>query len=566
MGLSPLGWGVNAFFAALQRFGIGRLAVLIGVGGGGAALLITILMNLAAPPMSLLYSNLDLREAGTITQALDAAGIKYQAQADGSTIMVARDKVASARLMLAGKGLPTADSVGYEIFDSQNALGQTDFVQQLNMKRATEGELARTIRALDGVTFARVHLVLPERQLFQDATDQASASVTIGVGAREPSTDQVRAVQNLVAGAVPNLKPERVVVIDQAGKTLSAESDGAVGGKAAEDAKQAIEDGIRARVKNLVEGIVGAGKARVQVSADVDMSQVTTQSEKFDPDGQVVRSEQTNESSAKDSQGGGGSTQAASASTNLPGGTQTAAQNNPANGSENTGSESTTNYEISKVVTTQVQQPGTIKRLSVAVAVDGVTAPGKDGKPGPYTPRTADEMQHLNDLVKAAMGFTADRGDQVQVVNVRFPDAEDAEGVSAANPLMGFDKNDIMRTVELAVLAVVAGLILFFVIRPLIRSASAGVAAAGGGALVPFAGGGAPIGARVVAMPDGQTISVDAAGQPLALPGPDIDQKIDIARIEGQVKASSIKRVAEFVEKHPEESVSILRGWLHESA
>ncbi len=218
---------MNSFFAALQRFGIGRLAVLLGVGGGGAALLITILINLAAPPMGLLYSNLDLREAGSITQALDQANIKYQVQGDGSTIMVPRDKVATARLMLAGKGLPTANSVGYEIFDSQNALGQTDFIQQLNMKRATEGELARTIRALDGVTFARVHLVLPERQLFQDATDQASASVTIGVGAREPSTDQVRAVQNLVSGAVPNLKPERVVVIDQHGKTLSAESDGA---------------------------------------------------------------------------------------------------------------------------------------------------------------------------------------------------------------------------------------------------------------------------------------------------------------------------------------------------
>src|SRR5215469_15508988 len=221
-------------------------------------------MNLTAEPMALLYSNLDLREAGAITQALDQGGIKYQARGDGSAIMVPRDKVASTRLMLAGKGLPTSDSVGYEIFDNQSALGQTDFVQQLNMKRATEGELARTIRALDGVTYARVHLVLPERQLFQDQADQASASVTIGVGAREPSTDEVRAVQNLVAGAVPDLKPEKVVVIDQHGKTLSAESDGA-GGKAAADARQAIEDQVRARVKSLVEGVVGAGKARVQV-------------------------------------------------------------------------------------------------------------------------------------------------------------------------------------------------------------------------------------------------------------------------------------------------------------
>jgi flagellar M-ring protein FliF len=548
---------LNSFFAALQRFGVARLAILLGVGGGGAALIITILLNLATPPMGLLYSNLDLREAGTITQSLDQAGIKYELRGDGSTIMVSRDKVASARLMLAGKGLPTASSVGYEIFDSQNALGQTDFIQQLNMKRATEGELARTIRALDGVTFARVHLVLPERQLFQDATDQASAAVTIGVGAREPSTDQVRAVQNLIAGAVPDLKPERVTVIDQAGKTLSAEGDSAMGGKAAQDAKAAIEEGIRARIKNLVEGVVGVGKARVQVSADVDMAQVTTQEEKFDPDGQVVRSQSTNENSAKDNSSSASG--ATSASTNVPGSTNSTTASSP------TGNEQTTNYEISKTTTTQVQQPGTVKRLSVAVAVDGVSAVGKDGKPGPYTPRSAEEMQHLNDLVKAAMGFSADRGDQVQVVNVRFPDAADGEGVSAASPMMGFDKNDIMRAIELGVLALVAIMILFFVLRPLIRSATSG-APGGGVALIPAGGSGGGA-ARIVTTAEGHTIAVDAVtGQPLALPSPDIESKIDIARIEGQVKASSVKRVAEFVEKHPEESVSILRTWLHESA
>ncbi len=539
-----------------------RLAVLLGIGGGAVGVLLAIVLNLTAEPMGLLYSNLDLREAGTITQALDQSGIKYEVKGDGSTIMVPRDHVASARLMLAGKGLPTASSVGYEIFDTQSALGQTDFVQQLNMKRATEGELARTIRALDGVTFASVHLVLPERQLFQDSPEQATASVTIGVGAREPSTDQVRAVQNLVAGAVPNLKPERVTVIDQHGKTLSADNDASVGGKAAADAKAAIEDGIQQRIKYLVEGVVGPGKARVEVSADVDMAQVTTQEEKYDPDGQVVRSEQTNENSSRENQNSGGSSGTVSASSNIPSGTPVgAAPVGAASGTETNGTESTTNYEISKTVTTQVQQPGTVKRLSVAVAVDGVTAPGKDGKPGPYTPRTAEEMQHLNDLVKAAMGFSTDRGDTVQVVNVRFPDVEMGEGVSAASPLTGFDKNDVMRAVELGILGLVAVLILFFVIRPMVRNATAG--GGGGLALIP-GGGGAPT--RVVTTADGQTLAVDQSGQPLALPSPDIEQKLDIAKIEGQVKASSVKRVAEFVDKHPEESVSILRSWLHESA
>jgi flagellar M-ring protein FliF len=558
---------VNSFFAAMQRFGVGRLAVLLGVGGGGAALVLAIVMNLFSQPMGLLYSGLDLKEASSITQALDQAGIHNEARGDGSTIMVDRDKVATARLMLAGKGLPTSGSMGYEIFDQQNALGQTDLVQQLNMKRGAEGELARTIMALQGVTFARVHLALPDRQVFQDTNEQPTASVTIGFGAREASPDEVLAVQNLVAGAVRGMKPESVVVIDQHGKTLSAGNDGAAGGRLAADARASVEDQVAARIKNLIEGVVGPGKVRVQVSADVDMAQVTTQEEKFDPDGQVVRSEQTNETSAKDNTGSS-STGATSASTNVPGATSTASTT-PGNGSENTGTESTTNYEISKTVTTQVSQPGTVKRLSVAVAIDGVTAaPGKDGKPGAYRPRTPEEMQHLTDLVKAAMGFSTDRGDQVQVVNEHFPDVEDGEGTSAAGA-MNFDKNDVMRMAELGILGLVAILILFFVLRPMIRSAAAGAAAIAGGGnpLLPGGGGGAAGPVRMVAAPDGQMIAVDQSGQPLALPSPDgATGGIDMARIEGQVKASSVKRVAEFVDKHPEESVAILRSWLHESA
>jgi flagellar M-ring protein FliF len=553
---------VNQLFNALQRYGIGRLAVMLGIGAGAAALIAAIVLNLGTQPMGLLYANLDLREAGTITQALDAAGIKYEVKGDGSTVMVQRDKVASARLLLAGKGLPTASSVGYEIFDTQSALGQTDFVQQLNMKRATEGELARTIRSLDGVTSARVHLVMPHRQLFEDDAEQPSAAVTIGVGAREPSAAQVRSVQNQVAGAVPNMKPDRVTVIDQHGKTLSSGGDAGSANQMALTQKSAVEERFRKTVKDLVEGIVGAGHARVQVSADVDLNQITTQEEKFDPDGQVVRSEQTGEENSHDLQPST-TTTAVGAAGNIPGASPAGSTGGAGNATGR--NDSTTNYEISKTITTEVHAPGTVKRLSVAVAVDGVTAPGAKGKPGVYAPRSADEMKRIDDLVKAAIGYSTDRGDVVSVVNVRFPHEDDQDGVTASSPLMGFDKNDIMRAVELAILGLVSIVILFFVVRPLVRGA-----ANGGGlpALVGGGGGGrgpAPA-TRMVTMNDGQMVEVDAAsGAPLALTGPDMDSKIDIARIEGQVKASSVKRVAEFVEKHPDESVSILRGWLHET-
>lgn len=550
---------MNQFLAALQRFGFGRLAAILGIGAGVAAALFAMTMNLGQPK-ALLYSNLDLKEAGSITQALDQAGVKYEVKGDGSTIMVPRDQVASTRLMLSSKGLPTSGSVGYEIFDQGNALGQTDFVQQLNRQRALEGELARTIRSLDGITSARVHLVIPKRQLFEEEAEQPSAAVTIGVGAKEPTGDNVRAIQNLVAGAVPNLKADKVTVVDQHAKTLSGGDTGMAA--EADGRKMEVESRIAKQVKSLVEGVVGAGKARVNVSADLEMAQVTTQQKTYDPNGQVVRSETTSDQKSSENQPD--SNGQVSAAANIPGGAVGAGG---ANNSSNSGTnESTTNYEISETTRTEVQSPGAVKRLSVAVAVDGVTPVGKDGKPGPYAARSAQEMQQIQQLVEAAVGFNPQRGDKVQVVNVRFPSAADPEGVAAANPLMGFDKNDIMRAAELGVLAIVALLMMFFIVRPLLKGAT------GGGQPMPMMIAGQPV-TQLATTADGQAMQVTVdptTGQTLALPGPvpgsDIDAKIDIARIEGQVKASSIRRVSEFVEKHPEESVSILRSWLHESA
>jgi flagellar M-ring protein FliF len=550
----------------LQRFGIGRLTAILGVSAGVAAALFALVFNLGSEPKALLYSNLDMKEASSITQALDQAGIKYEAKGDGATILVPRDKVASTRLMLSGKGLPTSGSVGYEIFDNTNALGQTDFVQNLNRQRALEGELARTIRSLDGVTFARVQLVLPKRQLFEDEAEQPSASVVIGVAGREPAADQVRALQNLVAGAVPNLKPDRVTIVDQNAKLLGGGDGSSSAGAMASDQRTAMEDGIKKRVREMVEGIVGPGKARVQVTADIDLNQVTTQEEKFDPDGQVVRSTQTTEETSKQNQGE--TSGQATASANIPG---TPGATSTANNGSSTGhNEETTNYEISKTTKTTIEQPGTVRRLSVAVAVDGNTAPSTNGKPGAYTPRSAAEMQRIDQLVRSAVGFDATRGDQVNVINVQFDRSVSAAGAGATgSKLLDFDKNDLMRGAELLVLGVVAALIIFFVVRPLLASATGGgLAALPGGmagvrALPHGPGGGGAGGGQ------GQ-ISYDAVtGEPLALPGPsgnpEMDNRIDIARIEGQVRVSSVKSVSDFVDRHPEESVSILRGWLHEA-
>ena len=533
---------------ALQGFGIGRLAAVLGAGAGAAAILVALMLRMGGAPMSLLYANLDLKEAGQITAQLDQSGVKYEVKGDGSTIFVDRDKVASTRLLLSGKGLPTSGSVGYEIFDNAPALGQTDFVQNLDRQRALEGELARTIRSIQGVSFVRVHLVMPRRQLFEEDAEQPSASILIATGAGRVGAEQVRAIRNLVAGAVPDLKPERVSITDQQGELLAAEGDGAVDGAGGGERSQ-VEERIRRTVKDIVEGVVGPGHARVQVNADVDMAAVTTQSEKFDPDGQVVRSTQTNDEKSNDSKanGTGG---ASTVSQNVPG---AAAATNANGDSSNTGKQDeTTNYEISKTTTTEVRQPGGVKRLSVAVAVDGATGPPVHGKPGPYTPRSAEQMKRIDELVRSAMGFDAARGDQLSVVNVQFDRTLDGEGTSAASAF-SFDKNDVMRGAELLILAGVAGMVIFFVVKPMLKTAS---------------GGGPPVTALATTprfAADGQPALAYEGGGALALPGPATDQRIDIARIEGQVKMSSVKRVAEFVDRHPDESVAILRSWLHEA-
>lgn len=248
--------------ALLGRFGIGRLAALVGGALGLVAVLAAISMRIGGEPQALLYSNLDLKEASEIAAALDAAGVEYEAKGDGSTIMVPRDEVASSRLLLSGQGLPTAGSVGYEIFDEASALGQTDFVQQLNRQRALEGELARTIRAIQGVTSVRVQLALPKRELFEETPEQPSASVVVGFGRGELPADKVVTIRNLVAGAVTGLSAQRVTISDDKGKMLADGSgDGSVTGAAADSLRAEEEGKLRRKVLEIVEGVVGPGRA-----------------------------------------------------------------------------------------------------------------------------------------------------------------------------------------------------------------------------------------------------------------------------------------------------------------
>ena len=544
---------MGGFTAALQRFGIGRLTVVLGVAAGVAAVLVALMLRIGQAPDALLYSNLDLREASEVTAALDSAGIKYSSKGDGSTIFVSRDEGGEARMLVAGKGLVTSGGVGYEIFDNQSVLGQTEFQQNINAKRALEGELARTIQTMRGISSARVMIALPERQLFQAQAAAPTASVVVGVTGGQLTGTQVQAIRNVVASSVPNLKPEKVTLTDTSNRTLAAGSDDAgFSAASAEEARGQTEAQLQARIKDIVEGVVGVGAARVQVTAEIDHSRSTTQEQRFDPDGQVVRSMSTNGSESQDTTGALDG--AATAANNIPGGA--APQATPL-GSRDTQTTETTNYEISNTTTTTIREAGEIKKLAVSVAVDGRWTPPANGEGEPtYAPRPEEEIAQIRALVAAAVGIDEERGDRIEVQNVRFSrEALPSGGTEAGSSLFDFTKNDLMRGIELLVLLVTGVLLIFFVLRPLLKTASGG-----GSAPLQLAGAGGP------AVTSLQTSIIGGGGDAVPqLTGPsDMEQRLDIARIEGQVKASSVKKVADFVEKHPEESTSILRNWVHE--
>jgi flagellar M-ring protein FliF len=552
--------GVNEFLQQLSRIGPARLIVMFGVAAGVAGTLIAVSMGIGGPSRQLLFSGLEMGEATEMAQQLDQAGVGYEFSAGGTALLVDADRVLEARMMLSAEGLPTSGSVGYEVFDRQDGFGATQFVQNVNRVRALEGELARTIRSLEGVSSARVHLALPERRLFDRAAEQPKASVWIALRQGDLGGRHARAIRNLIAGAVPGMSASHVTILDEEGRLLArgeTGEDDAGYSMALEERRAEIEDRLRRRVVDLIESVVGRGSVEVQVSAVVNLERITESSELFDPSGQVVRSTTTVEESSNESdreQDG-----AVSASAAIPDGTSSDEEGRTSQAAA-VRTEETINYEVSRTTRTQVREGGEIQRISVAVAVDGVSAVNDAGEVS-WTPRSAEELERIEALAKTAIGFDERRGDAVEVANVQFARAPvPAEATGAPSPFQ-FDKNDIMRGAELLVLTIVAIMIIFLVARPLLKAIP-------GGAPGVLAIAGAPAAMSPATMAESETLSLtggkatEESKPKQSLPPPE-DERINVAQIEGQVRASSVRKVAEIVEAHPEDSVAILRTWLH---
>jgi|TARA_B100000315_G_scaffold251771_1_gene287187 flagellar M-ring protein FliF len=520
-----------------------------------AMFFVFLMQRFTGTDLELLYSNLDPSDSNQILRQLEAQAVPFQVDANGAQILVPSEDVARLRLSLASEGLPSGSTVGYEIFDDASAIGTTNFLQNVNLVRALEGELARTIRSLKTVRAARVHLVLAQRQLFSREKQRASASVVVNLGgATRLSGEQIASIQHLVAAAVPDLDPSKVSLIDDRGNLLArgdeTDSEQSRSGEL-EDRRITFERRMGAEVTELLEKSVGVGRVKVTVNAGLDFDRISTTEETFDPDGQVVRSTNSIEEQAQSRDAEG--TQPVTVGTNLPD-AGSAGEGGQSSTNQESRTEETVNFEISKRIINHVREIGIVKRLSVAVLVDGITETNEDGDPV-YKERSKADMDNLAKLVSTAIGFNEGRGDTVEVINMRFA----AIQVEADEPLdlfFGLEKNDLLRIAEVVVLSILAILVILLVVRPLVSRAFEALPAAAAAAEQ-----------KLLEQQAAATAALAAPeGVPLDEGEDQFEELIDIDRVEGRVRASSVKKVGEIVEKHPEEALSIIRTWLYQEA
>ena len=543
---------------ALKNIGPGRIAIVGGVFLGLIIFFIIFVTRFTSPSMEVLYSDLDTADSTRITAQLQTMGAKYQLKQGGKEILISAKDVTRVRLELAEQGMG-GSVLGYELFDRSEAIGTTNFMQNVNYIRALEGELSRTIESLNSVKGARIHLVMPKRELFSRKKQEPSASVFLRMrGATRLSSEQISAVQHLVAAAVPSLTPKHISVIDNKGKLLAGgfednDGMGAVSSKI-DEKNRILENRLAKTLEELIEKSVGFGHVRAEVHAEMDFDRISTNEERYDPEGQVVRSTQSIEetSSTKDSDG----SPSVTVGTNLPDADQDSGDSQSSSAAENR-TEETVNFEISKKVINHIREAGTIKKLSVAVLVDYKHELNEEGVKTAIK-RSPEDMELLANLVKGAIGYDADRGDQIEVIQMVFKDSIDVE--EQLDQFFGLDKNDLLRIVEIIVLGIVALLVILLVIRPLIsRAFEANTAAA------------------TAAQAESERLLADQAAEALALAGPgglpapsdmdvedEFEELIDIDRVEGRIKASSMRKVGEIVEKHPEAALSIIRGWMYQ--
>lgn len=501
-----------------------------------------------------LYGHMDAKDISNVMDVLDQNQIKYKLDQRSGALLVESDDVHLARLKLAEFGMPSDGNMGFELMDKEQPLGTSQFVENTRYQRSIEGELARTITNITSIRSARVHLAIPKKTVFVRDAAKPTASVFVEVFAgRSVEPAQVKAIMNLVASSVPDMKMADVTVVDQHGTLLSTGEDSADLLLASKQHQYSVEveNSVIKRINSILEPVIGNGKFRAEVSADIDFTAVEQAAEVFNPDLPAVRSEQTLQEVKTGGDSAGG---IPGALTNQPPGTaaQAPEQIDPVTGqpiaakpASNNREQSTKNYELDRTVSYTKHQQGTLKRLTVAVVVDDKITLNEDGEEE-RTSWTADELNRLSILVRDAVGFSAVRGDSVNVLNTPFV----STGIAAADAEIEevpWWQQWLMDNMRLLASIIVVLVVVFGLLRPMFRSLSKQ-----GGALAEQ-----EEARQLAALEAAGAVGMDGfsdetvtltGGSALMLPGPENSYEHQITAIKGLI-ADDPGRVAQVVKK-----------------
>jgi flagellar M-ring protein FliF len=547
---------MKSLLEGLNALGPARLAALGAVALGMLALMaVLVLRSGSSDQMALLYGDLDLRDSSQVVEQLNRKHISYRLAAQGTQVLVPADQVAEARLDLAAQGLPAGGSIGYEIFDHGDSLTFTDFQQRINETRALEGEISRTIRAMRGVRNVRMHIVLPRREPFSHDRQDAQASVLLTMsGIQRLDKEGIQAILNLVSAAVPGLRPQNVAIIDSRGDVLAQAGEPAgtsAAAQSSDELRRATELRLSHAVEEMLERSLGPGRVRAEAAVRMNYDKVNETQERYDPEGQVVRSNQTVSTNSKSTE----PSPTVSVQNNLP---NADAGNQAGAGSQEQRQEETNNYEVSRTVRTLIREQPQLDRISLAVMVDGMAVKGADGRVE-WQPRPPEELAQITNLVKSAIGYDEKRGDHVEVVNMRFA-VEDLPPEPAGLFGLKLEKTDVIHLAQTALFGLIGLLALLLVLRPMVARLTALApelaALTGEGAVHALTG---PAGAAAAAA-GGMTAALGMGGVPTALL--EDESMVNLSQIEGQMRASSLRKLSELVDKHPNETLTIMRGWM----
>ncbi len=536
------GAALEAIKNLVTQLGTKRLALMGGVAFALLAALTVVAMTSSKSNMGYLYTDLDPAAASTITEKLKAQNVPYTLSADGTAIMAPEDKLAQLRMSMAGEKL--GGKIGYEVLDAEQPFGVSASRAKMNETRAIEGELAKSIQTIQNVTAARVHIVMPERAMFANESRKATAAVTVKTKGHMGS-EQIAAIRYLVSSSVPELSPDAVSVVDQTGALLARAGDPDTAGAAdADERQQAVEGKLRDEIEALLQPIVGEGKVRAEVSAQIDRDQTREEANVYDPDKQVVARQVSVETGDQNKESEAGP-QTTSVANQLPDAkANPAAPGSSRQSASNQTSEDTT-YSNSSTKTVTLRAPGKVTRLTVAVMVDG----GPKGLP-------AEQIQRLQRLVENAVGIDTQRGDSVVVESMPFSAVPVDEGKESFLSKLPMDK--IWTFLQLALIAGVGLLALRMLkpkpeplaIEPEMTALEAQQQSEEMRLLTARAADGDP----------------DALEQLEQMASPEtalLDQEIALAQVDGRIKLSALKRIGSAIAASPPEAASVIRQWMN---